>query len=53
MEDEDSESDTDHRKECLTLSEVQAIVSQYNNKKFPASDGVTNEMLTHVGNSAI
>ena len=29
-------------KECLTLSEVQAAVSQY-----------TNEMLTHVGNSAI
>ena len=41
-------------KECLTLSEVQAAVSQYKkNKTSPGSDGVTHEMLTHVGNSAI
>ena len=53
MEDEDSESDTDHRKECLTLSEVQATASPYKNKKSPRPDGVTNEILTHVGNSAI
>jgi len=39
-------------KECLTLNEVQATVNKYN-KKSPEQDGVTNEMLTHVGNSAI
>jgi len=44
---------TDHMKKCLTLRDVQATVCQYNNKKSPRPDGVTNEMLTHVGNSAL
>jgi len=43
---------SDHMKECLTINEVQAEVSQYN-KKSPEQDGVTNEMMTHMGNLAI
>jgi len=44
---------SDHLKECLTLSEVQATASQYKDKKSPGPDGVTNKMLTYVSNSAI
>ena len=44
---------SDHMKECLTLSEVQATVSQYKKQEVSRPDGVTNEMLTHMSNSAI
>ena len=44
---------SDHMKECLTLSEVHTAINQYKNKKPLGRAGVTNEMLTHVGNSAI
>ena len=44
---------SDQIRECLTLSEVQATVSQYKNKKSPGPYEVTNEMLTHMSNSAI
>ena len=43
-----------HMKECLTQREVQTPVSQYKkNKKSLGPDGVTNGMLSHMGNSAI
>jgi len=44
---------SDHMKVCLTLSEVQTAVSQYKHKKSPWPDGVTKEILTHLGSSAI
>lgn len=37
----------------LTLSELQAALRQLNNKKSPGPDGVTNEMLTHLSNTAM
>lgn len=36
----------------LTLHELQTALRQLKTKKSPGPDGVTNEMLTHLGNSA-
>lgn len=37
----------------LTLHEVQAALRQLKTKKSPGPDGITNEMLTHLGNTAM
>ena len=51
--DEDSEMTSDHMKEWLTLSELQAAPSQLKSKQEVSGMESKTKMLTHLGNSAI
>ena len=48
-----SEMTSDHIQECLALSELQAAHPVEKKQEVSRPDGVTNKMLTHLGNSAI
>ena len=44
---------SDITNQCITLNEIQTALKKLKTKKSPGPDGITNEMLKHLGNVAV